>query len=168
MQKYDFKGLRVLDRPDAFRHTLVGRYMNQAHEVEFLGTVLKLLARNECLTLAQIVHKTRTMRRTRRITPAMVFPVLEKFVEGDYIKRNVHRSKLVYMSKIQNTLADIINSGHKRTDLPLSIETRADLIENGAPNMDALTAGIRERAIKFQRERDVENAKNSAASKEPS
>lgn len=139
--------------------------MNQAHEVEFLGTVLKLLARNECLTLAQIVHKTRTMRRTRRITPAMVFPVLEKYVEGDYIKRTVHRSKLVYMSKIQNTLTDIANSGRKRTDLPLplTIETRADMIEEGVSSMDALTAGIKERAIKFQQLRDAENLKNKGA-----
>lgn len=139
--------------------------MNQAHEVEFLGTVLKLLARNECLTLAQIVHKTRTMRRTRRITPAMVFPVLEKYVEGDYIKRTVHRSKLVYMSKIQNTLAIITaNDGHKiHTDnaQPLTIETRADMIEEGVSSMDALTAGIKERAIKFQQLRDAENAKKS-------
>lgn len=139
--------------------------MNQAHEVEFLGTVLKLLARNECLTLAQIVHKTRTMRRTRRITPAMVFPVLEKYVEGDYIKRTVHRSKLVYMSRIQNTLTDIANSGRKRTDLPLplTIETRADMIEEGVSSMDALTAGIKERAIKFQQLRDAENLKNKGA-----
>lgn len=131
--------------------------MNPAHEVEFLGTVFKLLARNESLTLAQIVHKTRTMRRTRRITPSMVFAVLEKFVEGNYIKRTVNRSRLVYMAR---TVTEIIDMKQHANHV-LTIDEKADLIESGVPDMDALTAGIKERAIKFQQLRDAENAKKS-------
>lgn len=138
--------------------------MDQNTKLEFLGTVLKLLSRYEALTPAQIAHKTRAMRRPRRIPSTAVFSIMENFVEGDLVKRVMVRSRIMYTAKIQNTLSEIANASKgefgyigsrpKKENLPL--ELQRDLIESGVPDMDALTAGIKERAIKFQQQRDAE------------
>lgn len=136
--------------------------MDNNVKLEFLGTVLKLLSRYEALTPAQIAHKTRAMRRPRRIPSTAVFGIMENFVEGDLIKRVLMRSRIMYTAKIQNTLSDIANASKGESGYigafpkPIHGDMKAALIEHGAVDMDALTAGIKERAIQFQQKRDEE------------
>lgn len=78
--------------------------MNIISEQEILASILKIIARHTRLTLGEIRHKTRAMRRKRRIPDESVFGLLEKFVDAGFIKRLAVSGRVVYANNLAETL----------------------------------------------------------------
>lgn len=80
--------------------------MNVISEQELLGTVLKLLSKNQCMTIGQIRNSTRSFCKRRRIPVRAVFEAVEKFVDSGLLKRTVNEhGRVAYSSCIQEVLA---------------------------------------------------------------
>ena len=73
--------------------------MNTISEREFLGTVIRLLARNREMSLGQIRNSTRNFRKRRRISNDAVFGILRRYVEEGLIGIIERNSHMIYASK---------------------------------------------------------------------
>ena len=73
--------------------------MNTISEREFLGTVIRLLARNREMSLGQIRNSTRNFRKRRRISNDSLFSVMRHYVDAGMIAELERKGHMIYASK---------------------------------------------------------------------
>lgn len=102
--------------------------MNPVSEREFLGTVIRLLARHGEMSLGQIRNSTRQFRSRRRISNDAVFGILRNYVEQGFVGLVERNSHMIYASKETEDMA-------RRGDVPnaLAQEKIAETVEKLSP-----------------------------------
>ena len=70
--------------------------MLDATKREFLGTVIRLLARNREMSLGQIRNSTRNFRKRRRISDDSLFSVMREYVDAAMIAQVERKGRVVY------------------------------------------------------------------------
>lgn len=70
--------------------------MLDATKREFLGTVIRLLARNREMSLGQLRNSTRQFRKRRRISDDSLFSVMREYVDAALIAQVERKGRVVY------------------------------------------------------------------------